>query len=95
MRGSQLCAAIVCSALYCAAPRHRARTFVSLDRASAGSSHSRRPACNPVDAGAADWQDTPEGSAGSHRLDNVFPVTDPVCELAAKQTDDHLVCSVE
>lgn len=27
--------------------------------------------------------------------DNVFPVTDPVCDLAAKQTDDHLVCSVE
>jgi hypothetical protein len=26
---------------------------------------------------------------------NVFPMTDPVCELAAKQTDDHLICSAE
>ena len=26
---------------------------------------------------------------------NVFPMTDPVCELAAEQTGDHLVCSVE
>jgi hypothetical protein len=26
---------------------------------------------------------------------NVFPMTDPVCELASEQTGDHLVCSVE
>ena len=26
---------------------------------------------------------------------NVFPMTDPVCELAGEQTNDHLICSVE
>lgn len=26
---------------------------------------------------------------------NVFPMTDPVCELAGEQTGDHLACSVE
>jgi hypothetical protein len=51
MRACQLCAAIVWSALCCAAA----------------------PIANAI----------------------VFPMTDPVCELAGEQTDDHLICSVE